>query len=333
MSTSRQWCRTGWAIVVSVAAILAPQVAAAQSAPKPAGDVDVARIHYDRGLQLYAEANYDAALNELERAYELAPTYKLLYTLARIQRHQINYAAALTNFRRYLREGRDSLPDDRRKEVEREIEMLTPRCATIEVKANVPGAEITVDDAPACTGSDSGCVGSTPLPRPLVVNPGRRRITATKPGYATSVRSITVVGSEAVQVNFDLVTLATSDKTPQRDTKNIVPAIVAWSATAGLLGGAVVTGIVALNASSRLETRRNELPADTAAIGKAANQAKDFALASDILTGATVVAGVAAVYFTIRPPRTREVASPARFQPQEIRFGVGPLGGRLMGTF
>src|SRR5689334_22666620 len=70
--------------------------------PKTGSDsadpVDRARVHYERGLQLFNEENYEAALFEFERAYELAPSYKILYNMARIQRQQNNYAAALRSY-------------------------------------------------------------------------------------------------------------------------------------------------------------------------------------------------------------------------------------------
>jgi len=116
-------------------------------------------------LRLYAEENFDRGALRVERAYQFSPSYKILYSLALIQRHQNNYATALSNFRRYLGEGGDAIPAERRAEVEKEIAVLVPRCATIDVKANVDGADVFVDDAGACSATALGtCIGKTPIP-------------------------------------------------------------------------------------------------------------------------------------------------------------------------
>ncbi|MEZ4302901.1 MAG: hypothetical protein R3B70_48710, partial [Polyangiaceae bacterium] len=41
-----------------------------------------ARTRYEKGKQLYGEGAFDAALAELQRSYELAPSYKILYNIA-----------------------------------------------------------------------------------------------------------------------------------------------------------------------------------------------------------------------------------------------------------
>src|SRR5262245_52890005 len=40
-----------------------------------------ARQRFERGLALFEEKNFEAARVELERAYEIAPTWKLLYNI------------------------------------------------------------------------------------------------------------------------------------------------------------------------------------------------------------------------------------------------------------
>ena len=52
---------------------------ASQDADDP---VRRAQGHFQRGVELYGERNYDGALAEFSRAHELSPNYRVLYNLA-----------------------------------------------------------------------------------------------------------------------------------------------------------------------------------------------------------------------------------------------------------
>jgi hypothetical protein len=309
----------------------APPVDAQKTEPfrEPATAVERAKIHYDRGIQLYAEENFEAALTEFERAYELSPNFRILYSLALIQRHQNDYAAALANFQRYLREGGAGLPEDRRAEVEKEIAVLKPRCASLQIKANVDGADVFVDDAPACaTGSLGTCVGKTPIAGAIVVNPGRRKIVATKPGYAMATSIVNVAGLDAININLELTSLAVADRKVDVRPRN--RAIIAWSATGVVAVGAVVTGVFSLNATSKLKSDREALNANPDVLSSDAKHVKTLSLVADIFTGTAIVGGLVATYFTYQALRP-ETEAPAK--PSAVSFDVGPTGATVFGRF
>ncbi len=331
------------ALVGCATTVAAPKVARADgpppataSAPEPQGtDVERARVHYDRGIQLYNEENYDAALYEFERAYEQAPSYKILYNMARIQRQQNNYAASLLNFRRYLTEGAANVPEDRRKEVEKDIELLKPRVATIDIKVNVDGADIYLDDSPVCTGVQTGCVGKSPLPGPVTVNPGRRRITAQKTGYQPASTTVRVVGSDAVSAKIDMVE---NGKTIIRGTD--WRPVVGWTVTGALAISAGVTGYLALKASNDLkdlEKTRNPDQGGTIRqqLDDQHTKMKTFAIVTDVLGACTIVAAGVSAYLTWLMPK--DVASKDETRPParaaDVRFTLTPGGGAVVGSF
>lgn len=301
--------------------------------PNPSSaDVERARVHYERGIQLYNEENFDAALFEFERAYELAPSYKILYNMARIQRQLNNYAAALQNFRRYLNEGAAAVPDDRKKEVEKEIETLRIRVASIEIKVNVEGADVYVDDSPVCTGTMTGCVGKSPLPAPVIVNPGRRKITAQKAGYAAGATVVRVVGGDSTVAQIDLTSLAAAQRPSDPGPRN--RAILSWSITGAFAAGAAVTGVLALNAQKQLKDDRGVPDIDPNTLDSDSKKVKTLSLVADVLGGVAVVGGVVSIYFTYKALKgaPEEEAPPAKtgFRP---RFDVGPTGAVMSGTF
>src|SRR5690606_16554980 len=56
--------------------------AAGEKAEKPSQEnMREARTRYDRGTKLYHDGAYEQALIEFERAYELAPAYRILYNI------------------------------------------------------------------------------------------------------------------------------------------------------------------------------------------------------------------------------------------------------------
>jgi hypothetical protein len=333
------------AIVAGASCLLAwPGVVAAQpphgGEAKPATQPDPkameeARTHYERGLQLYQDEDYASALTEFERAYKLAPTPKILYNMARIQRHQNNYVAALTNYERYLREAGDAVPKERRAEVEKEIATLKPRTASVEITVNQPDAEVFVDDAPICAGmSAQGCVGKTPLPAPIVVNIGRRKISATKNGFAAAAQSINVAGSDSVKVQLDLQPITGGgpvDPAPRNR------ALVAWGVTAVLAGGAVGFGLVALGASKKVDDLRAQLAPDPDELKRQQDKMNTFAIVSDVFIGGAAIAGGIATYFTIKAFQAgKKSEEPESTTPQaktKVHFDIGPTGALVHGTF
>ncbi len=131
-----------------------------------------ARTRYDKGKQLYAEGAFDAALAELQRSYDLAPSYKILYNIALVQRARNDFAGALNAYEKYLTDGGKELAAARKQEVQKEIDSLGTLVAKANIKANVPDAEISLDDSP---------IGKSPISG-LVLNPGSHRIAASKEG-------------------------------------------------------------------------------------------------------------------------------------------------------
>jgi len=53
-----------------------------------------AEARYKRALELFNDGSYDAARLELKRAYELAPTYRILYNIALVNVELNDYVGA-----------------------------------------------------------------------------------------------------------------------------------------------------------------------------------------------------------------------------------------------
>jgi hypothetical protein len=357
-------CRTAVGGVVFALMVLASPQVFAQGAPPAqgvpvqpaAGDaskspkhaptaesLEKARAHYERGLQLFNEENYDIALFEFARAYEYAPSYKILYNMARIHRQQNRYAEALNNYKAYLREGAAEIAGERKVEVEKEIALLQSRVASLKVTTKIEGADVYIDDGPICTGATSSCVGKTPLVEAIVVNPGRRKITISKSGFVPATRMITVVGGDTATVDVDLTSLDRPDRPVDPAPRN--RAIVSWSVTGAFAITAAVTAIIANGAASDLKADREKPLIDRKTLDDDSSKTKTFALVSDIFTVGAAVGGIVSTYLTIKafqagrvqeatpPPATGAKAQPPKASKLKLDVAFGPASALIVGKF
>ena len=170
-------------LAVALATLAAGTPARAQ---KPAGaggsaettKLDEAQRRFQRGIELYKEGDFGGALVEFKRAYDLVPSYKILYNLGQVSYQRHDYASAVRYFRQYLGEADDAISPERQKEVATEINRLSPRVGSLEIQAFDDGAEVFVDDV---------LMGTTPAEsadrqrRPAEGRPGRAQRRARDP--------------------------------------------------------------------------------------------------------------------------------------------------------
>ncbi|MDC3957950.1 PEGA domain-containing protein [Polyangium jinanense] len=355
MKTSR---RIALAVALSLPviplAVSAQQPAGPAAAPAPAKAEpskeakEEASRRFKRGIELFGEGDYRAALIEFRRANELAPNYNVLYNIGNVYFQLQDYANALVSFEKYLAEGGANIDAKRRADVDKDIEKLRTRVARVEIVTSVPDADVTIDDVP---------VGKSPFAKPLLVNPGRHRIVATKEGRTSASRTIEVASFDSEKVTLDLQEIArpsetgttptalpTASATPTAPATNSAPVTppppppksvpwAGWGVTGALAIGAVATGVLALSKNGELaDLRKPDSGATKTQLDEASSSTATLALVSDIFTGAAVVAGAVTLYFTVRDP------APAKEQPKtglikRVDVGVSPTGFTLKGSF
>lgn len=327
----------------------------AQPQPKPAAREEAAS-RFRKGIELFKEGDYRAALIEFRRCYELVPNYQVLYNIGQVYFQLQDYAGALNAFERYLSEGGTQIAAVRRDEVRKDIEKLKARVANLEIVVSVSDAEIAIDDV---------LIGKSPLAKPVLVSAGRHKVTATKEGRPPVTKVVDIAGGDTLRVSLELVeqggatvvtppptgeppkttppavptdppstTPATSTTTtapplPPPDTGSSTPMIAGWAITGGLTAGAVVVGILALGASSDLETTRSTGGVSRAELDDAQSKSVTLALVTDILAGAAIVAGGVSIYLTV----SGSGSDPKATGYDSLRVGVTPTGVRLLGAF
>lgn len=272
--------------------------------PAPTSDpakLDEARQRYQRGLQLFNEANYEAARVEFERAYQLAPSYKILYNIGLCYEQLGDYVQAQSTLQRYLEIGANEISEERRAEVAKELAQIRPRIAKVTIRTNVPGAEALVDDI-CSTDASSGsvnCGAFENVTRTVLMNPGRRRVTLRKEGYLPETQVLSVAGSDVAEITMTMRPLPKEYK-EKKSNPHLVPMWIGWGLTAATGGAAAVVGYLTTEAKADQEAAVDRVGVTRSDLDAAKEKTRDLAITTDVLLIGTGVFAIAATYFTIR---------------------------------
>jgi len=301
-------------MLTSLAGGLAP---AAYADPQPGSSVKEAGKHFQRGVALYNEADYRAALVEFRRAYDIAPNAAVLYNIGQTYYQLQNYAAALSTLERYLNESGATAAH--RPEVEQTIGTLQARVGKVAITTNVADCEITIDDE---------LVGKTPFSEPLLVSIGRRKVTAMREGRPAETRFVDVAAGDTVQLALSLtdptgrVPAAPGTSPPTREPEGPGSLTPWWVATGALGGLALVAGGIALYESRQLKDMRDTFPASHDDLNKKATTVSLFSWAADGFGLLAVIAGGITLKLAL-----------SRSHVHEVHVAVAPNGIQLAGTF
>jgi hypothetical protein len=303
----------------------APPVAPAA----PAGDaapVDEAKGHFQRGVQLFRESDFRAALVEFQRAFEMSKNYKVLFNIGQTQHELQDYAGALRSFQRYLEGGGAEIEAGRRAQVDDDLKKLQARVARLEIKSNAEGAEVLIDDV---------VVGKTPLKDPVLVSIGRRKVALQKGGQVSAARFVDLAGGDSIAVTVDL-----GDGGAARPPGPLAPPpqplppppsrTGMWASlavTGVLLAGTAVTGALALGAHSDAEKTLGTLGVKAADVEAAHSKVKTLALVTDIFGGAAIAMAGVTIILGVTGGKGEPEA------PRAARLTLGPRGVMVGGSF
>jgi len=317
------------ALSVSKSARAEPEAAANAASPASAPSAEVlkeAGERYARGLSLYGDGEFLLALVEFERAYQLSNNYKVLYNIGQVRIQLGRYAKAKEALEQYLKEGGSNLSAERAQAVNKDLTTLAERTATLNVISSEAGADISLDGK---------VIATSPLTEPLVVDAGEHNLVLHKAGFYDSAQSVTLAGRDQIELKVDLkpIPVAAVAKPADVVAPPIAPSKPArtamwasWGATGALAVTAGVTGYFGIQKANDLETMRTQYPASRAELDKTEKLARTLLTISTVTTGLAVVAGGAALYFTLKHPSEKPASG-------SVAVGVAPDGVRLRGSF
>jgi len=236
-----------------------------------------------RGEALFEQGDYDAALAEFERAYELVgehpARFMVLYNIARAHERRFRYDLAMQYYRRYLDEGGPDAPD--RAAVQGAISTLEGLLATVHVRVNVPEAEVWAQDRRVGT-----------APGEVLLPAGRHALEVRAEGHQPARVEVQLAPRTEQTLELELEALA-------EEFRGIEPAFF-WTATiaagAAALAGAGF-GTAALVRRGEIDDQLDD-PVERIHVGEDDRDGlRRLMLVADVLFGAAVLFGGTAVVF------------------------------------
>jgi hypothetical protein len=298
--------------IVAVVALLLMTLSPALAS---ADEKSEAQERFKKGVELYEEENFTAALVEFRKAYDLVPAYQVLFNIARTCYQMRDYVCALKTYDRYLVEGGAGVDATRKEEVEKEIAIVKKRIGTLNITAS-KGATITVDGVK---------YGDAPLSAPVQVSEGKRLVRATLAGHETAEKNLDVSGGDTLNVDLSSRAGDSSSTTlpPSEGAKSSTPWWL-WATTGVLAVGAGVTGAIALSASSEADDIRTK-GGTVKDYEDAESRMRTMSIVTDVLGIAAIATGVTALILTLSsgPPKSTGTTS----KPSTAGFGGKKPGG------
>jgi hypothetical protein len=293
-----------------------------------------ARAHFARGVQLYREADYDGALAEFTRCYQLAPNYRILYNLGQTQAQRHDYVEAINVLGQYLEQGGGEIAETRRQDTERDRSMLRDRVATVDIRGNVADAELFVDGRYR---------GPVPRTRSVAFNPGPIELRLEKPGYAAAVQHVTLAGGDVLTLVFRLEPLPNGNLEPARplapwpaeDSASHTGLWLSVAATSLLAGATVSFALMTANANRDLDDELRQLQSDPKGEDPTRAKVKRLAAFTDAFGVGTVLGAGAIVYFLLSDPVSSSSGSRsgAGLGLSRTRLELTGSGVRVVGGF
>ena len=263
------------AAVLSLVAVLSPQVAGARPAEEQAEarKLSKAKEHFSIGVELLDEAppNYHDALIQFRRAYELSGSWKVLGNMGLCAHKLERDGEAANHYRAYLREGGTQVNAAERRDIRRDLLAITAGLARVKLSADVAEANVTVNRRESSAASQSYELAGSRVS--LGLRAGTYRIVVRtkqkKREWSVVLRpketakhhftfktsdGVGVTGNQ--QADTPPVRGSASDEFADLDSESSVlttPVIVSGAATLVLGGLFAVSGVIYLDQKSALE--------------------------------------------------------------------------------
>ena len=290
---------------------------ATTSASTEVAVIEQARQRFAQATKLYKDGDFDAALIQFERAYELKPNYKVLYNIGQTYFQLRQYVEARDAMARYVAEGGDQIDPQRLAVVRQDLMDLEQRIAQLILTVNVPNAVVLVDGKK---------VGTTPLPGPIPVSEGQRTLSVEAPNRGVLHRLVRVAGGDRQTLHLEFEERMTSGARGPEAHPGPHLGAGFWATAAGAVAlgaGAGITGYLALHAQADNRDQRKQVGVRRSELDDSDQRARVFALGTDVLAGAAILcAGVATIIWVSSPSRSAQVG-----------LAVSPAAASLVGRF
>jgi tetratricopeptide (TPR) repeat protein len=194
---------------------------------------EAARAQFAHGVELADKGDYQGALQAFSDAYTASPLFAVLYNIGQAQVALGRPLEAAATLSRYLREGQDSVPAERRRQVEDQLKLLESFLVALDLSTAPASVAISVDGRE---------IGRTPLVEPVRLTAGTHKITATL-DETTPASSATVPPADCPAAPPPVGDLARPTMKPMADHNGFRAALPFTLLGAGVALGAGALGV------------------------------------------------------------------------------------------
>ncbi len=187
-----QKSRIGWFIALMFAGsvLVFPTLSSA-------GGKAEAKRHFENGLAMMELEDFDGAAVEFEASLASYASQNAMFNLAMCYKALHKYPNALEMFRKILKNYSKTMSSEDRKEVKKNIKVISNMVGNLEVNTNIPDVQVLIDGEQ---------VGTTPLKKPVATGAGEHRVRVSLKGYETQEQVVSVVAGKNTVVTFTLET-------------------------------------------------------------------------------------------------------------------------------
>ncbi len=151
------------------------------------------RRHFQQGVALFNDGNFDGALAEFTASYDAQQIPEVFYNIALSQKALFRYSDAIASLHRYI-ERASGLSGAKRREVEALIIDMQALLAPVSIEVSVADARVAVD---------GNVIGLSPLGAVQIAG-GTHRLTVTLDGYDADERTLLVTAGAPLAVHVVL---------------------------------------------------------------------------------------------------------------------------------
>jgi hypothetical protein len=165
-------------------------------AQKKTSKIEEADKRFTKGVELFNEEDYPAALAEFLWAYNLEPHYAVLYNIAVCYVKMSRYTDALKYYNQYLEDGGSKIPESKTKQVMDEIAYIKSLMGGLMIKTNLDYVTVLID------GKE---MGKTPLADPIMIAAGPHTVELALAGYMPVKEEVTIASGVSLEKSYTLV--------------------------------------------------------------------------------------------------------------------------------
>lgn len=262
-----------------------------------AQDPPAGREEFLRGQQAYEQGDYDTAVREWTRSYELSQQPLILYNLSLCYERMGRLGDAVEYLDRFLAGA--PADDPNMASARARIGALRARLEStgIQIRGGPDGASIFVDDQEW---------GRTPRPDPIRVTPGSHRVRITAEGYQDFTSTVVVSAAQVAEIDVEMQEAPSTAGAVARDSSPVPWIVLGAGGVFVVVGG--VLGFIALN-------KARDAPFDPS---PQADSARTFALFADISLGLGIVGAGLGVLMLVLGGSDEEPTTALRMGPGSL---------------